>query len=179
VPKITRTAAKAGSGRSLTGAAKQSRAAAKAVASAKTTKRQSQAGIGPSAGETAADVLVELPGGTARITIHANAGVQRAARDWLRLVETLARASVSPTELRDQLPHEPVGQQLTPAEVNELEEAGARRAPAATSTAVRADALAWQVHATIAAPADRTRTEPLPRAGGRRTGLAVVLSRVV
>jgi hypothetical protein len=95
---------------------KTTRAAAKAATSAKSTMRQDKqlkARKVPEAGETAADVLVELPGGTARITIQAKAGVRRTARDWLRIVETLARSSLSPAELREQLPAEPVGQQLT------------------------------------------------------------------
>jgi len=100
--------------------------------------------------QTTAEVLVQLPGGTARVTIEANAGVRRAARDWLHLVEALARASLTPAELRAQMPEGPVGQQLTPAEVSELAEAGARPASTATSTKVRADALAWQVTAALA-----------------------------
>ena len=76
MPKTTRTGPKSGAGRSPVGAAKKTVTAAQAAPTA--------------------DVLVELPGGTARITIQATAGVRRAARDWLRLVETLARASLSP-----------------------------------------------------------------------------------
>ena len=191
--KATRTAARTGSGSSPTGATKKARAGAKAAKSAETTKRQGKqpkapkvptvakipttrapraaraAGAlnvtRPPADETSADVLIVLPGGTARITIQAKAGVLRAARDWLLVVEALARASLSPAELREQLLEEPVGQQLTPAEVDELEEAGARPATAATSTAARADTLAWHlsVSATaydVAGVADRLGVDP-------------------
>jgi hypothetical protein len=173
-------AAKAGSGRSPTRAAKAARTVTKTAKAAKTTVRQGKQLKAPKKqkianipavrvtqtsrsdasarsvtrrppGQSDADVLVELPGGTARITIQAKAGVRRTTRDWLRIIEALARASLSPSDLRERLSEEPVGQQLTPAEVSELEEAGARSASTAASTAVRADALAWQVTFAVAA----------------------------
>jgi hypothetical protein len=179
VAKTTRGAAKASSGRSPTGAAKTAQAVTNAAKTAKTSMRQSKQPKAPKVRKLAtiptnratptprsaasprsvsrrptaqsdADVLVALPGGIARITIQAKADVRRAARDWLHIIEALARASLSPSELRERLPEEPVGQQLTPAEVSELEEAGARSASAATSTAVHADALAWQVTFALA-----------------------------
>lgn len=140
--KTTRSA-KAGSGRSPTSAAKTARATTKATKTVKTPMRQGR--------QTAADMVVELPGGTARITIQAKAGVRRTAHDWLRLVEALAQASLSPGELREQLRPESLGQQMTPTEVNELEEAGARPASALTSNAVRADAVTWRVAVAVAA----------------------------
>ena len=119
--KTTRRSATSSSGRS--GAAKQAHAAtttargaakagkttAKPVKVAETTVRQgtnigaargSQIGKIPvirahSPAQTAVDLVVELPGGTAHITIQAKAGVRRAAEDWLRAVEALARTSLS------------------------------------------------------------------------------------
>lgn len=144
--------------------AKTSRTVAKATGAAKSGRAAAKSAIRRPVGQTA-DVLVELPGGTAHITIQAEPGVRRTARDWLLIVEALARASLSPAELRQQLPEEPVGQQLIPVEVSELEEAGARPASAGTSTAVRADALAWQVTVAVAAydvadVADRLGVDP-------------------
>lgn len=92
------------------------------------------------------DVLVELPGGQARISIEAKAGVRRTASSWLRVVEELAGTSLSPEELRAELgAAEPVGTQLTPTEQDELAAAGASRVSGRNADAARAEHVGWQV----------------------------------
>lgn len=95
---------------------------------ARTRKAAAREVDGRSASSDAVDVLVQLPDGEARITIEAEARVRHAAREWMRLVEQLASAAVSPTDLLAELRGDPSSariQQLTPSEHDELAAAGA------------------------------------------------------
>lgn len=103
---------------------------------------------------SAVDMLVELPGGAARITIEADAGVQRTAGTWLRVIEQLARtSSLSPEDVQVELGAEAAAAELTPIEQDELAEAGARRLPDRRAEAAREGRVGWQV-VTLAGTAD-------------------------
>jgi hypothetical protein len=74
---------------------------AKAVKAAKSMPRQGKSAT------ASTEMLVQLPGGGARITIEANAGIRQVASNWLRVIEQLARTSLSPDELRTELGRHP------------------------------------------------------------------------
>lgn len=104
----------------------------------------------PAARQNAVDLLVELPGGAARITIEAEADVRRTARAWLRVIEQLTRtSSLSAEDLRAELDVELVTEaahvQLVPSEQDELAEAGARAVGDRHAEAARRKRVDWQV----------------------------------
>lgn len=105
-------------------------------------------------------MIVELPGGAARITIEAKAGVRRAAGDWLRLIEQLARTPLSPDDVRAELRAEPAGAQLTPAEREELAVAGASPVSAGNAGAANGERVGWRV-VTLAGALDVAETAQL------------------
>ena len=92
------------------------------------------------------DVLVQLPGGSARITIEATAGVRRAAGERMRLVEHLAGTAVPPTELLAELRSDSLRagtQQLTPGDRDELKAAGASPATSTETDRAERDRATW------------------------------------
>lgn len=103
------------------------------------------------------EMLVQLPGGGARITIEADAGVRRTASNWLRLIEHLAGTSLSPDELRAELGSDPASGELTPTERDELAEAGAHPASNSSLEAARGRRVGWQV-VTLAGALDVAET---------------------
>jgi hypothetical protein len=116
---------------------------AKAVKAAKSMPRQGKSAT------ASTEMLVQLPGGGARITIEANAGIRQVASNWLRVIEQLARTSLSPDELRTELGRHPRAPQLTPTEQQELAEAGANPASDSDVEAAGARRIGWR-SATLA-----------------------------
>ena len=124
-----RSAARASAARRTTGKAAARIPVVPAVKRAASPTRR--AGRGSSAAR-GAGVRVSLPAGTARLFIEGKATVRRTAREWLRLVQALAGADLSPTVLLDELRGEltPDGPGLTGDEKAELTAAGASPASA-------------------------------------------------
>lgn len=135
---------------SATGGSSRNRTGPKKVAARKTAKTGVtgfRAANPQPRSDRSVDFVIDLPGGQAKVTIEAKRGVRRTAERWMRTIERLARTSLTPDALLvsiETTQGQPT-EELTPAELAELEVAGARPASPDAIAAGSGDRAARQV----------------------------------